>query len=1449
MDRDMLPVVVTISYDLAQAYPGNTFPVTVSITPGPDARIRSVYGLDWAFKRYVKPVWGGDWTPAWSGLGLDFCVNVDKTEATAMGNGEMVGLDSVEFLDLSQLIAAAVSSAAGSGGSGASGITAEQAVDEIGCEFVPHLKLNLTGGLKVVGKYVKARLLATGACNLADSGDEQFYGKESTSSFTLNVSIPQQATPGSLINFAVNELEYHFDVYKGLGVQLTVDPLASAESPLSWQSTGGEWAINQISPDNILPGGTSNSVVVPIPVQNSPWDLAISNVFYVDEDTGKSYYASSNEFFNVPAGKPVTFGLKVNNLGWNDLLHQDSDTRAVAALYVDGTNKGTVRVCDTGGFPTGQEQTVMSMSGSWTVSLEPGYHLVQLVLDPEGKISDLVQENNVASYQFFVYGHKGSLQGEIYKAGTNYDPVPAGEIERVVLDCGYWQYTAIPTTDQLGNTWYSFRDVWVDSFYTQEPFSYNLSVIAKPDSTFTSKTVPVSIPVNDWGFFDVSLDQEVVLKGTVKDSSNRSLPDAVVKLAGGEGKTDSNGYYEIRKLKTGTYDVRVAHPLCSGYQGPVTLNSSENTLGFTLDPYYDDLQIHLNNDAPQTGAQQVSVTFTGRPPETSPVAVRLAEAQDGLSDAEEITYPADDRLTYQLSEGEGEKTVYAQFKDPYGGWWDPVAATIVLDGTGPAGTVEIGGPEGDGETDSVDVTLTLQAQNVSTITAVELSNDNVHWRRLPMPVNGQLNWTLGGGGLQTVYARFIDQWGNVGTVATDTITVSYPATLILADGAAYTNSAALTAQFLPGGVPVAEQLEDSSGGDFGLPSDQAAYPPEEPSPPPVFNPYKVAQPFILSEDRRVSGVSLALTRTADCASNVTLSLYQSLEGTPLATVTVGQSEVPLSASPAYLTANFSETVNLPAGYYYLVVQTNPSADNHYVLWGTMDYDAQTGPVLSYNDGVWSSATWGSLGYNIWGAPPYMRFSLDGTFDTEEWHEYAPESEVTLGGEGERTVKVQSGDVNYAVINETSARIFVDTVAPAAGLQVRGYTPGTCCPSRTLTVDLTAEDNPKDDSGGSGVEAVRISYDGAVGDWEPFAPVKEVTLPDDGSYTLTFEVRDRAGNVAAATQDVQEEGVGYPASEAVFSWAPAPHISGCAGYSLAFDQQSDTVPDESVDTTETTTSYPGLTPGEYYFHLRALDGAGHWSDAAHYGIKVVALLPPSNLQATAGDGQVSLSWTASPTEGVGYYVYRRTEGTSYGDAALNSTPLTGTSYTDTTVVNGTTYYYVVKAVDGRGNLSEASNEVAATPQAAPTPPISPPASTDTSAGGGTEAPAPSPAASPATGTAVTAAIDIASGGILRNTEGTVALEIPAGAIQTVLGGTVEVALKEITGAEVTSLLGGCPRRKALKMLAGPSNSRPRRLRRGSALPSPPLTNPLPSPSNWAPTSSRRSPTPKKSASSG
>jgi len=114
--------------------------------------------------------------------------------------------------------------------------------------------------------------------------------------------------------------------------------------------------------------------------------------------------------------------------------------------------------------------------------------------------------------------------------------------------------------------------------------------------------------------------------------------------------------------------------------------------------------------------------------------------------------------------------------------------------------------------------------------------------------------------------------------------------------------------------------------------------------------------------------------------------------------------------------------------------------------------------------------------------------------------------------------------------------------------------------------------------------------------------------------------------------------------------------------------------------------------------------------------LLSLAPPKKPAASAGDGSVTLNWDAVTTRAdgslqqgfVGYNVYRGTTPGRYEDAPVNKEPVRTANFRDTAVVNSTTYYYRVRAVDSpvlpwRESLD--SDEVSATPldQTSPAPP--------------------------------------------------------------------------------------------------------------------------------------------------
>jgi hypothetical protein len=93
--------------------------------------------------------------------------------------------------------------------------------------------------------------------------------------------------------------------------------------------------------------------------------------------------------------------------------------------------------------------------------------------------------------------------------------------------------------------------------------------------------------------------------------------------------------------------------------------------------------------------------------------------------------------------------------------------------------------------------------------------------------------------------------------------------------------------------------------------------------------------------------------------------------------------------------------------------------------------------------------------------------------------------------------------------------------------------------------------------------------------------------------------------------------------------------------------------------------------------------------------------PTGLNATAGNKQVNLTWTANTEPDLaGYNLYRSpTTGGPY--TKVNTSLITGTAYSDTNLTNGTPYYFVLRAVDTSNNESGDSNEATATPAEAAT----------------------------------------------------------------------------------------------------------------------------------------------------
>lgn len=110
-------------------------------------------------------------------------------------------------------------------------------------------------------------------------------------------------------------------------------------------------------------------------------------------------------------------------------------------------------------------------------------------------------------------------------------------------------------------------------------------------------------------------------------------------------------------------------------------------------------------------------------------------------------------------------------------------------------------------------------------------------------------------------------------------------------------------------------------------------------------------------------------------------------------------------------------------------------------------------------------------------------------------------------------------------------------------------------------------------------------------------------------------------------------------------------------------------------------------------MAALQGCGGGTGAGTGGPTSSAPASPAHLSARAGDTLAVLTWDAS-SGATGYRVKRSTQ--AGGPYTQLSAPA-GTSHTDTALANGTTYHYVVSAVNDAGESPD-SAETTATPTA-------------------------------------------------------------------------------------------------------------------------------------------------------
>jgi hypothetical protein len=180
--------------------------------------------------------------------------------------------------------------------------------------------------------------------------------------------------------------------------------------------------------------------------------------------------------------------------------------------------------------------------------------------------------------------------------------------------------------------------------------------------------------------------------------------------------------------------------------------------------------ITINHGDPYTASRDVTLTIHGCHDESSVSGIRLCNDNAYCLDPEERQYSTS--VSWRLSDGDGQKTVYVRFVDAAGNESLPVWDTITLADTEAPSTPTVSIDGGATRTTSVNVTLSISSVGASQMMASNYADfREASWGSysLSMP------WTLlSGDGIKTVYVKTRNVADNESGTGSDTITLDTP---------------------------------------------------------------------------------------------------------------------------------------------------------------------------------------------------------------------------------------------------------------------------------------------------------------------------------------------------------------------------------------------------------------------------------------------------------------------------------------------------------------------------------------------------------------------------------------------------------------------------------------------------------------------------------------------------
>jgi hypothetical protein len=190
------------------------------------------------------------------------------------------------------------------------------------------------------------------------------------------------------------------------------------------------------------------------------------------------------------------------------------------------------------------------------------------------------------------------------------------------------------------------------------------------------------------------------------------------------------------------------------------------SIAIDVDATEPSASLLINDGSAMTPRPAVNLTITAY--DAYGVSSMIISEDEGFPGAEWQPYAG--RLGWNLSAGDGPKTVFAKVRDSNGWESETASATITVDTRPPTGTIRINA--GANYTRSSTVTLYLNASDESGVSDMLLSNrvdlSGENW----LPYTPVYTWNLQlVNGVRTVYARFRDTAGHLSMPVSATVTL------------------------------------------------------------------------------------------------------------------------------------------------------------------------------------------------------------------------------------------------------------------------------------------------------------------------------------------------------------------------------------------------------------------------------------------------------------------------------------------------------------------------------------------------------------------------------------------------------------------------------------------------------------------------------------------------------